>query len=537
MTFNLEVPLSDRRLDIPVELGEVLFVVGANGVGKSSLMSRFAQYLGNTSKWLSAHRQTWINSNQINMTAAQRTENEKHVERSTAREQARWEDSFSQTITMNSMFDLLAKESVLDRKIATAARAEDGDKLAELISKATPRQMLNQLLRRSNMPIEISISDTEQVMASKENSEPFSIQHLSDGERNVLIVAMSVLTADAGTIFLLDEPERHLHHSIILPLLNALFEQRADCAFVISTHDVSLPTKATSASTLLVRKCIYDNNQLIAWDADYLASAETIDDETALSILGSRRQIIFIEGLSSSLDKPLYSLIFGQVSIVPKSSCRNVEQTVSAIRAADDLHWIQAWGIVDNDRRPEDEIESLKVKGVYALSVYSVESIYYHPAVILKVAQRHADTTGDNVDELLSTATERALYSIQQHRERMINRTAEREIRRQFFSKIPTSREISEGMASITVNINVDGALAEEGERFDRLMENQDLGALIDNYPVRETSALSDIASNIGFKNRAQYQRAVLKLLEEDEEALGLVKSLFGDLIDEIETV
>ena len=54
-------------------------------------------------------------------------------------------------------------------------------------------------------------------------------------------MAATVLTVDPGTTLLIDEPERHLHRAIIAPFLSALFEQRQDCAFVVSTLELYLP--------------------------------------------------------------------------------------------------------------------------------------------------------------------------------------------------------------------------------------------------------------------------------------------------------
>jgi predicted ATPase len=92
-------------------------------------------------------------------------------------------------------------------------------------------------------------------MARKNDGTEFSAAQLSDGERKALQIAGSVLTAPPGTLFLIDEPERHLHRSIISPLLIQLFERRRDCGFIISTHDHDLPLDAFEARTLLLRSC------------------------------------------------------------------------------------------------------------------------------------------------------------------------------------------------------------------------------------------------------------------------------------------
>src|SRR5262249_22104039 len=148
----------------------------------------------------------------------------------------------------------------------------------------------------------------------------------------------------------IDEPERHLHRSIISPLLKLLFDKRDDCAFIVSTHEPMLPLDTPKASTLLVRSCEYQGQTVTAWTADMLAPGAVIDDGLKADILGSRKKMLFVEGAVQSLDMPLYSLLFPQVSVIAKGGCREVEQAVRGLRSTPDIHWVSAWGIVDNDQ-------------------------------------------------------------------------------------------------------------------------------------------------------------------------------------------
>src|SRR5439155_760568 len=132
-------------------------------------------------------------------------------------------------------------KNVRARSIAGAVDASDMDLARTLSKKVAPIKIINELLRLSNLPIEISDYENDKVVARKSGGTPYSIAQLSDGERNALLVAADVLTVGAGTLVLIDEPERHLHRSIISPLLTLLFEKRRDCAFVVSTHEVMLP--------------------------------------------------------------------------------------------------------------------------------------------------------------------------------------------------------------------------------------------------------------------------------------------------------
>ena len=80
-------------------------------------------------------------------------------------------------------------------------------------------------MRLSNIPIEIAVEEGQKVVARKNGGAPYSIAELSDGERNAFLIAADVLTAKPGTLLLIDEPERHLHRSIISPLLQSPFRQ------------------------------------------------------------------------------------------------------------------------------------------------------------------------------------------------------------------------------------------------------------------------------------------------------------------------
>ncbi len=56
-------------------------------------------------------------------------------------------------------------------------------------------------------------------IASKSGGPHYSVAKLSDGERNALLIAATVLSVTPETLLLIDEPERHLHRSIISPPL------------------------------------------------------------------------------------------------------------------------------------------------------------------------------------------------------------------------------------------------------------------------------------------------------------------------------
>jgi ABC-type Mn2+/Zn2+ transport system ATPase subunit len=535
--FDLIIPRSaGEPLNLTVNVGENLFILGANGTGKSSLMQWLYTPHQANARRISAHRQTWFSSNTINLSPQQKRDFEVNIRSGDTSLESRWKDDYSSYRASIAIYDLIDAENVRARSIAGAVD-DDNIELAKTRSKDdAPIKLINELLRLSNIPIEISVHESDQVVASKCGGTPYSIAELSDGERNALLIAANVLTVKEGALVLIDEPERHLHRSIISPLLTLLLSRRCDCSFIVSTHDVMLPLDNPGARTLLIRSCTYAGTSVSSWDADLVLPETEIDDDLKKDILGARRKLLFIEGTERSLDKPLYSLVFPNVSVVAKSSCRDVEHAVSSIRDASDFHWLHAFGIVDNDRRTEADINRLKEKGVYALSVFSVESIYYHPYVQSLVAQRHAIVTGDDASIRLASAKAAAIEAINPHVPRLSKRTAEKALREEVFRHLPTQNTIATS-EPINVSIDVANVVTLERERLQNALDAGNLAEIISRYPADETPALDKIAKELGFQNREQYQGAVRKLLMDDNEALAFVKSLFGTLESDIEAV
>jgi ABC-type cobalamin/Fe3+-siderophores transport system ATPase subunit len=539
MSFSLEIPSSNgKEQTIPLDIGEALFVLGANGTGKSSLLHRF--YSKNRSKkalYLAAHRQTSFSSGAISLTPKGKKEQEAKISQNDTNDHARWRDDYRDSRVNFMLFNLVEAENVRARRIAIAAETattagdENFDAVKKLAKEYGPIKIINELLRSSNLPIELSVDEEKGVMASKSGSPPYSVAELSDGERNALFISANVLLAQEGALLIIDEPERHLHRSIISPLLTQLFAKRPDCAFIVSTHDVLLPLDNSDARTMLIRRCSYNGSKIISWDADLLSSAVKITDELKKDILGARETIIFIEGDENrSLDYPLYNLIFPNITVIAKSTCRDVKHAVAGIRSSVDIHWLRAYGIIDNDGRSSGDIDDLKKKGVYALPVFSVESLYYHPAIQKKIAERQVFVMGGDAKTLIQSAWEEALASIQpQNVQHLCERIAKKRVRVKMEKYWPKKE-----MEPINICIDPSEFLEEEKTVLEQYIADKNIEKIISRYPVRETSILEKIAKKLDFQGRKQYESAVRKLLMDDPESLEFIKTQFDTLVSDL---
>lgn len=533
-TFDLDFPLTGgTNFQLGLNTGDTLFLLGANGTGKSSLVTKLYASNRDHAKRISAHRQTWFSSNSLDMTPSSRNSMEENIRGQDSQERSRHYHLYSAERTAMAIFDLIDADTMLARKIADLVRLKDLGQAEKEAATPAPLAVINQLMRSSNIPIEIAIEERQKVVAKKNGGVPYSVAELSDGERNAFLIASDVLTARPGTLLIIDEPERHLHRSIISPLLTLLFQRRSDCTFVVSTHELMLPIDNPTAATLLIRSCEYSGSTATSWAADLLPAGAPLEEGLKLDVLGGRQKMLFIEGHVQSLDAPLYSLLFPQVSIVPKSSCRAVEYAVRGLREAETKHWVKAWGIVDSDRRATEHLDKLRQFGIFALAHFSVEALYYHPWIIRKVAARMAELTGKDASALFDTAISGAIAEANRQRDHLVLDAVERLTRRAIFDALPKKTDIRDH-ASVKIEIDVANLRASEEADFDGFIGTGDLDSILQRYPLRESGALTSIANSVGLRNRGDYEHAVRTMLQHDTEAMAFLRNLFRDLVAEI---
>lgn len=505
----------------------MLFVIGANGAGKSALMQHlYAQHRAN-SRRIAAHRQTWLTSSTVNITPEQRRQTYESLSSQDTRPDARWRDTNPTQRPNIALFDLIDAENVRARQIARQMELEEEEAARKLAHEPSPMGVINRLLQGSNIPIEVAVEKSSELSARRNDGGAYGVAEMSDGERNALLISSEILTADRGALILIDEPERHLHRSISSPLLRQLFAQRSDCCFIVSTHDVSLPVDHPHAETVVLSGCHFNNNRAHAWEADLVPTGAALGEDVRRDVLGGRRQILFVEGTEASLDKPLYDLLFPHMSVVPKQSSRAVIDAVRGVRGSTPLHWVEAVGIIDGDGRGDDERGRLADEGIHALPVFAVESVYYHPQVITQIAARISDLTGDDAEAAVAEARNQALDSIRPEVGRLARLSVHNRVRERLMSRLPTAQEI-DGGGVISINLNVEEMINAETARLEKALTEGDLDTIVSGYQVRSTGALTRIAKALGCQSRDQYEKAVLQYIGSDALAAQWVLDLVG---------
>ncbi|WP_240007097.1 AAA family ATPase [Pseudaquidulcibacter saccharophilus] len=520
---------------IPLNSGQLLFIVGANGTGKSTLMGSIGQMNFGNSKRVLANRTLCFDNEQIGMASSEVKNQSANLKNNENNPDSRWQiNNFQNYRAKIDVNEVILAEANLNSEISQIAREGNVEVLNNFI-KQNPSliKIINEVFEASNLKIKLKLNGIENISALREENFEYSIARMSDGERNAFIIASNILTAEKDTLILLDEPERHLHKSIVVPLLANLMNLRKDCAFVISTHELDLPLEFADSKILITRNCNRVPMALggYTFEIEMLETAEELPDSLKLDIIGSRKKVLFIEGeVHRSLDSPLYSLLFPNISIIPKGSSKNVFQSVIGIRSNLKLNWVEAFGLIDRDGfEGDDEISSQEEKGIFRLDVYSSEAIYYNPKIMEKVAARN----DLNYKKLVENAIKSGLTAIEKHKENIVSYSVERHIWNQIDREVPKrSCLLKDNALKLTIDIaSIRGA---DLTKLSELVSKNNFVEILKCYPVRESSALSEISKNLGFASRKAYEAAVINLISQDEDAKQIALSLTGNLMAQL---
>ena len=88
---------------------------------------------------------------------------------------------------------------------------------------------------------------------TSEKKEEYSATKMSDGERTALYFIAQVLAVPPNKALLIDEPELHLHKSLMNRLWLALEKYRPDCLFIYITHDTQFAALHLNADKYWVK--------------------------------------------------------------------------------------------------------------------------------------------------------------------------------------------------------------------------------------------------------------------------------------------
>jgi hypothetical protein len=224
---------------------------------------------------------------------------------------------------------------------------------------------------------ELVISGGRVEARKRGDGNSYHAKQMSDGERVIFYLIGEALSVPAGGVFIVDEPELHLHRSLQARLWDAIEAERAGCLFVYLTHDLDFAASRKGAATIWLRE--YSSNK---WEWDVVPESDAFTEPMMLELLGSRKPILFVEGNKGSLDYFVYGKLYPKWTIFPCGSCDQVIHATASFAALSTLHSNKCHGLVDADARSLDSASKLKQSNVEVLPFAEIENLFLIEPVI-----------------------------------------------------------------------------------------------------------------------------------------------------------
>jgi len=193
---------------------------------------------------------------------------------------------------------------------------------------------------------------------------------MSDGERVAIYLISQTLLVPVNKTIIIDEPEIHLHRSIMNKIWSELEKERQDCFFIYITHDTQFAANHKQAKKIWVKS--YDGN---SWDWEEVEESN-LPEQLLLDILGNRKKVLFVEGDANSYDTKLYREIYKNYYVIPCGGCSAVIAQTKAMRNTPQLHDFECYGLIDRDYRNEAEINAYKANNIFSIKVAEVENLF-----------------------------------------------------------------------------------------------------------------------------------------------------------------
>ena len=391
MMFNVNIPRKDNsNLELTLETGKTTIIIGANGSGKTRLAVFLEEQLGEKVHRIAAHRALSLNPNVDKIPEEKARQyliygNSWDGISISNRKNYRWNGK-APTSLLND-FDRLLQYLFAQQNNLAVENNQKFNRGEKITNSKTKLDILQEVWERLLPLKRLHITaDDIKVSSTGIKSADYSAEEMSDGERAVFYILGQVLSANEGSILIFDEPELHIHKSIISNLWDEIEKLRPDCSFLMITHDIEFAATRV-AKKYVIRNYYPDPNS--AWDISEIPDSE-LDEQTITLILGSRKPILFVEGEKTSLDMETYRLCYPEWTVIPKGACKDVIQAVSSLRKLNEdmpILNIRCVGIVDRDTRDSSQIQDLEEQGIKVLPCSEIENIFSFSSVAHEVLE------------------------------------------------------------------------------------------------------------------------------------------------------
>lgn len=509
---------------LTIDAGSPLVIIGANGAGKTRFTRAIVDSLGDKALRLNALGALY-----------ERRQSERQEASALSRR-------FSQAV-IGSPDHRTTPPTTLELLLSQLMHDEMLNLIGYKLSLADGRQAR---LRRTRLDKVIEIwqevfpgnrvlIDSGRMLFSRGlDDDGYSALRLSDGERAVLYYTGGVLYAPAHSTIFVDSPELFLHPTLTTSLWNRLENLRNDCTFCYTTHDPEFASSRNGAQFVWVRDC--DSNA-DTWDYDILPAGNGITNDIYLTLTGSRKPVLFIEGEPRSIDARLYPLIFPDFTVRSLGSCNKVIEATRTFNDLSGFHKMDSMGIVDRDRRNDDEVAYLRRKRLMVPEVAEIENIFILEDIIAAMAHKAGKDGARAVSKVRKAVM--SLFRAELHSQALMHtrHRVKRTVEYRVDARFDNIDSLEQHLAGLVDEMAPRRVYEDFCKEFHRMLDEGDYNAVLRVFNQKSMLSNCNVAQLCGFKNKDAYIDGVIALLRTKSPEAETVRKAVRRCLNVSETI
>lgn len=361
------------------------------------------------------------------------------------------------------------------------------------------------------------------------NINDYNSSEMSDGERVIFYLIAQVMNISKDSSIIIDEPEMHIHPSLVNKLFNLIESARPDCNFIYLTHNIEFAVTRLNAKKIWMKS--YNDGGV--WDYEILTSQDSLPEQLYLELLGSRKPILFLEGRVESIDYKLYQHVFPDYTIKPIDGCSKVIQTVKSFNEQSEFHNNYAHGLIDRDRRSESEVQSYNSKNIWVLDVAEIENLF----LVEDIVKLISEYMGKDSEEIFSKVKANLISYFENQLENQIVIHFREQMKKKCRALYEFDAKVeSEIITKIDEEFNsIDKTELFENIRkdFKEFISNEDYQSILRVFNLKNALIpMSKILPLIGINSPDDYINLVISLIQkQNETAEKLKNTILGNVL------
>lgn len=417
--------------------------------------------------------------------------------------------------------NLLAERSSLRNKFCDQIKGNSN------INLSVPESTLDKVLNIWNSLIQhrtLTCDGVNISLETKDTQKTYAAYLMSDGEKVALYLIAHILQAPKNAFIVIDEPEMYLHKTILNKLWDTLENERKDCIFMYLTHDIDFASTRYTATKLWIKSFNHPNQ----WEIESIPDNEKLPETLLFELLGSRKNILFCEGLSGSIDESIYNTIFPNLTVKPVGTCQSVINYTKSFNSLTNTT-TKAFGIIDSDHTPQNRLEHLAKSNIFSLKVAEAENLLFDEDFLKLIAKNFMV---EDIDRSVSNIKNDIINLLNSNKEQQASNYVSTKIDYYFkdtnLSNGMTLSDIEGNFDNFVSGINIQKDYRERVDFLSEIIEDKNYNEVLRCFNNKGIQKIPERIFNIGkFKDKS------IRFLKDNSEAKLFIEKYFDKFLIE----